>query len=614
MKKIALHIILLISFFRIYAQEVEFVASVDKNPVPVGERISVTFTINADASNFKGPSFKGFTVIGGPMQGQSIQVINNRMTRSLSFTYILKADKVGKYTIEPATIVSGGQTYKSNPIQVEVLPESDIQKQKRLQEEEKEKSLTEQANEILKKNIKLQVEVSKRNVYVGEQLTASYKLYINPQLNPIQMNPKKIPTFEGFWTQDLGIDKLNWSREFLDGVTYNVATIKQVVLFPQRAGKLILDPYEFEFVVRLKVEGQRRRSGSIFDDFFDNPFFSDSYRDFNYIAKSEALSINVNNLPDGAPSNFGGAVGNFNFEASLDKNKVKAGEPLSLKVKITGFGNLKLIDPPKVNFPPGFEVYDPKITDNSTVTLSGTSGSIIYEYIAIPRNSGDFKIEPIKLSYFDLSTQRYKELSSQEYLVTVEKGDNNQIGNLVTGVRKEEVELIGKDIRFIKLKTNKLEKNPKPFFGSIYFWLWSVTPFIFLLFLIIYRRKKLSEAQEMLQFRTRKATKLAKKRLNIAKKYLKFNQNDKFYEEINKALWGYISDKLLIPTSDLTKDNVKNILQSKEVSENIINKFLETLDLAEFARYAPSSNQVAAQDIYHKAIDVISEIEGEVKL
>lgn len=614
MKKIVYIILIALTFTICIAQEPEFVASVDRNPVHVGERITVTYSVNGEGSNFKGPNFKGFTVLSGPMQSQSVQIINQKMSRSLSFSYILTADKQGTFSIEPASITSGAYNLRSNALKIEVLPESEAQKQRRMQEQDKQKTINDQAQDILKKNIFLRAEVSKRKVYQGEQLTATYKLYIHPQLNPIQMNPKKIPSFDGFWTQDLNVEKLNWKRELVNGVNYNVAAIKQVVLFPQRSGNLKIDPYEFEFIVRLRVEGnQRRRSGSIFDDFFNDSFFNDNYQDFNYIAKSETINITVDPLPENAPESFAGAVGSMQMDAKLDKSNTKTGEPITLKININGSGNMKLLDAPTINFPPGFEVYDPKITDNTNVTASGISGSIIYEYIIIPRNAGEFKIDPINFTYFSLSEKSYKILSSQQFNINVEKGADNASNGIVSGIRKEEVELIGKDIRFIKLNVEDLERNPGRFFKTTYFWLWLILPFILLAIVLWYKRKRLTEAQDMLQFRTKKATKLSRKRLALASKLMKQNQNDKFYEEINKALWGYISDKLLIPNSDLTKDNVRNVLNTRNVSETSIDKFLATLDEAEFARYAPSAANIKNEDIYKDAVEIITQLEGEIK-
>jgi hypothetical protein len=611
-KKIIFIAVFVLGIVRLWSQNVEFSATVDKNPVTVGERFTVTFSVNGDASNFKGPNFKGFTVLGGPMQSQNVQIINGAMSRSLSFSYILTADKIGNYNIDPAIITSNGNSVKSNSIQMRILPESDTQKQRRQQQADQEKTLGQQALEILKKNIFVRANVSKRSVYQGEQITATYKLYLNPQLNPIEMKPKKIPSFDGFWTQDINVDKLNWAREVINGVAFNSAVIKQVVLFPQRSGNLIVDPYEFDFVVRMKVDN-RKRSNDMFDRFFDDPFFGGSYRDFPYTAKSESVSINVNNLPGGSPLDFNGAVGNFSLDSWLDKNKIKAGEPISLSVKITGNGNMKLLGPPKSNFPPGFEVYEPKVSDNTNVTTSGISGNITYEYLAIPRNAGSFNIEPIVFSFFDLNKKQYVTLKSKEFNVIVEKGDGTNSSNIISGVRKEEVELIGKDIRFIKMKSGELKQFPKSFFNSPLFWFCTVLPVIFFFFFLIWRRKKNKYENDLQLFKNRKATKFAKKRLSAAKGYFNKSQHDKFYEEINRALWGYLSDKLGIPYSDLTKDKAGEILLLRDVSNDLIEKFVGTLDEAEFARYAPSSAEGSMGTVYKDSVDVITEMEGVLR-
>jgi uncharacterized membrane protein len=611
-KNIIFIAVFVLGFLKLWSDNVEFHATVDKNPVTVGERFTVTFSVNGDASNFKGPNFKGFTVLGGPMQSQNVQIINGAMSRSLSYSYILTADKTGNFNIDPATISSGGNAVKSNSIQMRVLPESDTQKQRREQQADQEKSLGKQALEILKKNIFVKANVTKRSVYQGEQITATYKLYLNPQLNPIEMKPKKIPSFDGFWTQEINVDKLNWTREVINGVAFNSAVIKQVVLFPQRNGNLTVDPYEFDFVVRMKVDN-RKRSNDMFNSFFDDPFFGGSYRDFPYTAKSESISINVNNLPGGSPADFNGAVGNFSLDSWLDKNKTKAGDPISLSIKITGSGNMKLLGPLKSKFPPGFEAYEPKVIDNTNVTISGISGNITYEYLAIPRNAGTFKIEPIVFVFFDLNKKQYISLKSKEFSVTVEKGDGSNTNNIVSGVRKEEVELIGKDIRFIKMNSGQLKQFPKSFFNSPLFWLISILPLIFFFFFIFWRRKKNKYENDLQLFKNRKATKFAKKRLSAAKGYLNKSQHDKFYEEINRALWGYLSDKLGIPNSELTKDKARDVLLLRDVSSDLIEKFMETLDEAEFARYAPSSVQGSMSTVYKDAVNVITEMEGVLK-
>lgn len=596
--------------FLLLSQEIEFIATVDKNPAQVGDKITVSYTINVNASDFKGPNFKGFTVKTGPTQFQSKVNIGGKIRSLPSYLYVISADKIGNFKIDPASIKVDGTTYRSNSLQVKVLSSKEMSNQQNEQDIEKQRNLDAQALNFLKKNIILKVDVNKRNVYQGEQLIATYKLYINPQINPVNMQPKKLPVFEGFWAQDLNIEKLDWKKETLGASSYNTSIIKQVILFPQRSGKLLIDPYEFDFVVRLMVDNSsRKHTGNIFDE----ELLNDNYQDFNYLAKSDPISINVNSLPLDAPNIFSGAVGNINMVANINKNQGKTGEPLTLSLKLSGNGNFKLLEAPAIKFPPDFEIYEPKINDNTNLTTSGIFGSVNYEYIIIPKNPGEYKIDPIQFSYFDLTTNNYVSVQSQQFNLMIEKGNYNPTTEGMNGVRKEEVELIGKDIRFIKINSDKLSQYPKPFFNSLAFWLLLIAPFILLILLLLYRRKRLHEAQDILQFRTRKATKYSRKRLSSAKKLLKMNEQDKFYDEINKTLWGYLSDKLQLPTADLTKDNVRSILLNRNVSEELITKFLFILDEAEFARYAPIASNLRIEEIYNNVVDVITKMEGEIK-
>lgn len=590
-----------------------FTASVSKNPVTVGERFQVTFSVNVDGSNFKAPDFRGFSVMSGPNQSQSIQIVNGAMNRSLSYSFILSAGKVGEFTINPATISVDGEQLKSNSIQIRVLPETDVQKQSRQQEADQEKSLGDQAQQVLKNNIFVKLNVAKREVYQGEQVTATYKLFIHPELNIVQINPSKIPSFNGFWTQELNIDNVKWEREMINGVPFNAAVIKQVILFPQRSGKLLIEPYEFDVIARLKVQN-RRRNNDPFNSFFDDPFFGGSYRDFPYKPKSETATISVRPLPSPSPENFAGAVGSLSMDAWLDKNTVKAGEPITLKVKVSGRGNMKLIEALKVNFPPDFEVYDPKTIDNINVSAGGVTGNISFEYLVIPRNAGNYKIEPVVFSYFDLSKSGFATMKSAEFEITVEKNDNlNNSNSVVSGVRKEEVQLIGKDIRFIKLSNNDIYPHRKSFIYSSYFWILLFLPLLLFILILFWLRKRKQLQSDILLFKNKRATKISKKRLSVAKNYMAKSEHDKFYEEINRAMWGYLSDKLSMQTSDLTKDKARLTLESLGVNEKLINDFLDTLDSAEFARYAPSSDIDGMDQIYKTAVKSITEIEGVLK-
>ncbi len=604
MKKLVLFLVL-ISFSSSFA-DVSFVASVNKNPVTVGERIQVVFALNnASGSGFKGPTFKGFSALSGPSQSQSTQWINGQTSSSQSFIYLIQADNEGKFTIEPASITVNGKRLTSNSITITVQKGS----AKPPQKTNDEKNLSSQADDIIRKNLFIRVEVSKKDVYQGEQLVATYKLYIHPDLNIASMSPPKMPSFNGFWMQDLDIKELKFTRQVLDGVAYKAADLKKVVLIPQQTGNLAIDPMEIDFVVRLQVQGQRQ-SRDMFDDFFND--FRGNYKDFPFTAKSRNASLNVKALPTGAPAEFRGGVGNMQMKAWLDKKVTKANEAVTLKVQVSGSGNLKLVEPFALNLPPDIDSYEPKTVDNISVSASGVSGSKTFEYYLIPRNPGEYKIDPVKFAYFDLSSKKYVTLSSEPFILKVEKGSGTA-SSVVSGVNKEDVKYIGKDIRFIKTRSSGFSREGFTFFGSAPFYLWSLLPmFIFILFFLYKKRdEKLSGNVALLK--NKKANSVAKKRLTRAKKYLEAKDEVKFYEEISKALWGYTSDKLGLPVSELTKDTAKTALIKRNVSDEDINSLMTTLDYSEFARFAPSDEKLELNLVYSNAASIIASMEGILK-
>jgi hypothetical protein len=550
MKKIFLYIgLIIISISQIYAQN--FKVSVSANPVTEGERFQIYFILeNAQGSNFTPPNFKGFTVLSGPFPSSNMQWVNGVMTSSISYSYILQAAEPGKHTIGPATITAGGKKLQTNPIDITILKPSAAQQQQKQQQQDSEKSLGKQANDIINKNLFVVLNVSKRDTYIGEQIIATYKLYVNPQLNVLKYDaPNSPPSLVGFWTQEIDFGRAEFKRETYNGVLYNAATIKKVILMPQKSGKLEIDPFILPCVVRLRVQGQQRRD-DFFGQIFDDPFFSNNYKDFDFKARSNSVSINVRPLPDNAPKDFNGGVGDFSMEAWLDKKQTKTNEPVTLKIKISGKGNLKLIDNLVLKLPPDLDSYDPKITDNLTTSEAGISGSKTFEYLLIPRHAGEFKIDPVKFSYYDLQKRSYITISSKEFVINVEKGAASEATQVISGVNKEEVKFIGKDIRFIKTSDIDLNRSRDKFFGSSLFAGLSSAPLaLFLLFIFLYRKNKKLQQNQLL-LKNRRATKIARKRLAQANKLLTQGNKDKYYEELSHALWGYLSDKLSIPVSD----------------------------------------------------------------
>lgn len=590
---------------KLYAQQ--FTTYVSQNPVPEGEMFNVTFVIKAEGQKFEAPKFKNFTVVSGPSTSSEFSFVNGRTSRQMKYTYTLRADKKGTYNIDPATIVVDGNTIKSNNVSVNVVEPSQALKEKRRQEEEANKNLNQQANDIISKNLFAKVSVNKNSAYIGEQLVATYKIYINEQLNIVDLSMSKMPSFNGFWTQGFDEKQLNYDREVINGAAFKVATVKKVVLFPQQNGNLTLDEMEFKSKVRLRTSGGgggRRRS--IFDD-----FFNDSYQDFDYIVTTTPIKVNIKPLPTGAPISYNGAVGNFKMEAWLDKTETKANEPITLKVKISGDGNLKLIQAPNLKLPTGFESYEPKTIDKINVSVGGMNGNIMFEYLLIPRNQGKFQISPVEFSYYDLDKKEYIELKSEIFNVTVTKGDSEGAYS-AKGINKEDAKYLNQDIRYIKLNAN-FDSNYDYIFNSLLHYILLLIPALAFAGATYYTYNQIQLNNNKTLLKNKNATKVAQKRLKLAKKYLTENQLNQFYEELSKALWGYVSDKLSIPFSDLTKDLVKDKLTKLNVNEDTITMLLVTIDDCEFARYAPSALSKNPQDLLLFGQTVITDIEEQVK-
>lgn len=587
-----------------------FTATVERNQLTVGETFQVSFSLsNAEGKEFKAPSFKGFSVLSGPNTAQSFQWGTGGSSRTVTYSYILRADMEGKFTIEPASITVDGKRINSNSITITVVKGTESNKQK----SSEAGSLEAQANELIRKNLFIKLSLSKQSVYQGESLVATYKLYVTPTLAG-QFNISNIsyPNLGGFWTQDLiELKNLQYSREVVDGVAYQTAELKKTLLIPQQTGTLNVDAMSVDFIVRLAVQGKKRSRDPF--DIFDDPFFRQSYQDFNFKASSTSGTVSVKPLPPNQPVEFRGGVGQMQMKAWLDKTTVKANESTTLKVQISGSGNLKLLEPFNLNLPNDLDVYDPKTADNVSVSAAGMSGNKTFEYFLVPRHQGEFRIDPIEFAYFDLSKKAYVTLRSEPLVLRVEKGSETGTVPIISGVNKEDVKYLGQDIRHIKLKDFSLRKKDDNFFGSAAFYGLAAAPLVlFFAFIFIQRRnEKLKGNLELLK--TRKAVSLAKKRLSLAKKLLTKNLEEQFFEEISRALWGYLSDRLSIPIADLTKDSASKILNERNVEQEAIDKILNTIEYCEFARFAPSNEKISLADVYKNAEVSIVELEGKLR-
>ena len=580
---------------------VTFKASAPQSVV-MGEQFRLTFVVNAEGKELRVQEMPDFDVLMGPSQSTSYSSswVNGKNTSetTVSFTYILMPKKEGTYTIAPATIKVKGATYSSNGLSIKVLPADKSGKSS-----SNSSSGTSSAT-ISNDDFFVRMIVSKANVYEQEGFLVTFKLYA---ARPCGLSGAKFPEFEGFLAQEIDLPDKQWVQDHYNNRNYFTVDLKQVVLYPQRSGQLTIGKGTYDATIRISTPSKAR---SIFDDFFD------SYRDMNKQLVSQPATINVKPLPSGKPASFSGAVGNFTMTASLSNDHVKANEAVTVKVKISGNGNLKVLKNPEVIFPNDFDVYDPKVDVDTKTTTSGVTGSKNIEYMAIPRYAGDFEIPAVSFSYFDTKSQSYKNLTSDSFKLHVDKGDNSSAtaSSVTNYSNKESVKYLGQDIRFLKTRgIHFITRRDDVFFGSFLYYLAYIVPAIlFVIFFIMYRNQ-IKENSDLAKVRIRKANKMAIKRLKNAGKLMQEKKKEAFYEEILKDLWGYLSDKLSIPQADLTKDNVEAELAKYGVDELLTKEFMDILNTCEFARYAPSQAPDAMDKLYELTADAIEKMENTIK-
>jgi uncharacterized membrane protein len=598
------------------AIEIKFTASGPKQ-IGNGEQFQVTYTLNTNGSGLVSPSFPDFDLLGGPSQSTNMSIVNGAMSQSVSFTYYLRAKKEGTFTIKPAKIKVNGVEIESNNLTITVTKADPAAAQRRQQQQRQqmfdpfadpfgfpEDNSANQPQEKIKANgqdIFVRVNVDKRKVYQGEPIIATLKIYSRVDL--VGFQDIKFPAFTGFWNEEIQSNsQIDLKPEVIDGVQYQVGTFKQMVLTPQKSGSISIDPFEVDAVVRQRAQ---RRGRSLFDQFFG------SYENVALKLKSQAMKIEVLPYPGTKPADFSGISGKLKMAVSLDKTTTKSNEAVNLKLTIGGSGNLKLLEAPALSFPPDIEAYDPKTNDKISVNQAGISGSRTFEYLLIPRYAGDFKLGPFSISYFDLEKKAYVTLTQPEISLHVDKGEGQAEGPVVSGTtNKEDLKIIGQDIRFIKTNQPTFKQHGEYFFGSPLHLLGLLLPAaLFVLFFIWLniRRKKNADQGYV---KNSRATKLAKKRLAKAEKLLKQNNTAAFYEEIARGLWGYVGDKLLIEVSSLTKDNVKDKLLQRGTSEALIDRFLKVLNDAEFARYAPSAAGISPEQVLNESVKIIVDLEA----
>ena len=604
MKKLLFTLVAALSALAVYAQT-DIKVEVHR-VVEVGEQFNVTFIVEGEnsVSDFSWTPSDDFQLLWGPQSGRSssIQIINGKTTKSVqtTYTYVLRASQAGKFTIPPATAKVKKNEISSRPVTVEVVAGQKPASQSQASQPQQSRSQNQQG--VRAGDIFLVLSLDRKNVVVGEPIIATIKLY--QRVNIAGFEGVNFPSFNGFWSQELEAPtNIEFVREAYDGQIYNGALLRKFVLIPQQSGTVTIDPAELVCLVNIRVSSG---TGSIFDGFFDD------YRTVRQKVTSKPITVNVSALPSGAPASFAGGVGEFSISARLSKDALKTHDAGSLVVTVSGRGNVSLLEAPKVNFPPDMEVYDTKTSDR--IDKGGLSGSKTYEFPFIPRSSGDFTIEPIKYTYYDVNQKKYVTLQTQPLDMTVERSNEAESGPMViSGITRKDVKNLGSDIRFINIKNPGLTDKGTFFVTSPLFVVLTVLLVILAVACWFIFRKIAARRADVAGAKNRKATKMAMGRLRLAGTFLKQNLYTAFYEELHKALLGFISDKLNMPAAELSRDRISEALAERGVAQGLIDTFISILDACEFARYAPDAGNEAMMAHYNSAIDVISSIDSSMK-
>ncbi len=578
--------------------QVKFETSLSQSKVSLGERVKITYNLNSSGKSFRGPQLRDLQILSGPNQSQSSQWINGKSTTSISFSYIVVPTKTGKITIPGASIRSGGKNLTSNAVVLQVIKGSNSRTQSngnnRTKQDQKQPG-----NEV-NDNLFIKLYIDKKDVFIGEQITATYQIYT--RVNIVNNGINKLPAYNGFFAEEVELkDNGQLQRTNVNGVPFNMATIKRSILIPQRAGKLEIDPLILDVVVRVKDNKQTR---SVFDQFFG------SYKDVKYKIASNKAIISVSSLPTkGKPASYVGAVGSFKQKVTIDKDSVQTNDAINLKILFKGNGNIKLIQEPKIQFPPDFEVYDPKVNQNISTSGSTVSGTKSYEYLVIPRHSGTFKIPSIEFSFFNPQTKKYETQKSKEFKIKVGRSAGDEANSVYNPIKKEDIKFLGQDIRFINENKMKLQNKGSYFLFSSFYFLILLLPLMGVFTFLWMANKKRLTRSEQLSKRSKKAIKLAMKKLKDARLALKEGNKSKFFEQLLIGLNSYFSDKFSIPVSELNINEIKSRLEKLGYSSDVIKETADIVGLCEMARYAPTTVS-SEQELLTRSENLIKKIEA----
>ncbi|MDD4777539.1 MAG: BatD family protein [Fermentimonas sp.] len=600
-RNIYINIILLIALLSgsmaVAEAQVTFKASAPASVIE-GEQFRLSYVLNQEGKDLRIPDLPDFDILFGPSTSTSFsqRTINGKTTseRSVTYTYILVPKTTGTFTIPPASITVDGSNYQSNSVKVEVLPPDEASARG-------SKGESSSGTETVSENDAfIRAIVSKNNPYEQEGFTVTFRLYTT--LNIVNFGKIQFPEFEGFLVEEVDVPvNQQLQMERYNARNYYTADLRKTLLFPQRSGQISIPSGRLEMVFSVP-------SGRKVTTFFGS---QELMVDVNKTLVTNPVVINVRPLPANRPDSYANAVGTFTMKDDINATQLRANEAISLRLEISGTGNMKLISNPEVDFPSNFEVYDPTVSNALNVTSNGLTGIRTIEYMAIPRYEGSYTIPPVEFTYFDLNTNSYKTLTTDEFDLQIAKGEPGSISSS-NFVNQQDVK-VEQDIRFLKTGEPYYHSISDFFVGSLSYWLWYFIPLVLLIVIYSVNRKQARENANVALMRNKKANKMAIKRLKLAEKYLKEQNKESFYDEVLRAIWGYFSDKLSIPVANLSKNNIESELSKNGIGDELISKFIDILDTCEFARYAPAESDAEMDILYNSTIDAIGEMENRLK-
>ncbi|PLX32465.1 MAG: hypothetical protein C0600_02460 [Ignavibacteria bacterium] len=610
MRRLLYTVTILLLALTLRAQDAQFTCSVDRVEVPLGQQFQVTYTLSGGNlkrhSGFNAPDLnRNFLTLSGPSTSQQMQIINGRVSSSMSWTYVVQARGTGAFTVPAATIEYDGNTLQTNTVRIKVtkaVPKS-------TQQSGDTRGESEAIDKEIAENLFIRAIANRTEVYLGEPITVTFKLYsrVAFQLE----NPIKLPRMVGFWSEDIeSPTQLRPKIEVYRGRQFETFMLRKVLYFPTQAGKLSIEPFEINTTVR--VRKRRRNTGnSAFDRFFSDPFF-DNYDNVKKTLLTQKVNVNVRPLPEeGKPPGFSGVVGSYDMETSLDRSELRANETATLTVTLQGEGNIRLLDEANITFPAGVDHYDPTISENVRYEQGTMAGSKSFEYILVPRYAGKVTIPSITLDYFDPVDRTYKKLSSEPYSLTIAEGDERQKAD---GVERERVDYLAMDVKPLREDPTSVLATEDPAVGPVSMLLFYLLPFVALAGGLVWKQRYDRMHGDVAGLKRRRATRIAEKHLSNAHNFLEKGDTDAYYLEIARALWGYVQDKLGLPTSETAVSSVAGRLEKDGAGQELVLKIRDALEAVEYARFSPTrASQEEMQALYETAREGIVAMEESLR-